>query len=102
MNRSLPFGLSRAANGAALLILLTVAPHAPAQSVWNNPAGGNWSVGGNWQAGTAPASSPTTALVFGSPATQATSYTATNDIVDPFQLNALTVNNTAGTVTLAG
>jgi fibronectin-binding autotransporter adhesin len=100
--RRRPPGSGSAILAAALLTLATAAPHAWAQFTWNNPAGGNWSVGGNWQAGTAPASSPTTALVFGSPATQATSYTATNDIVDPFQLNALTINNTAGTVTLAG
>src|SRR5262249_51331678 len=87
---------------AGVLMLLAVASAAPAQSVWNNPAGGNWSVGGNWQGGTAPTSSPTTALLFGSSATQTASYAATNDIANPFQLNALTVNHTARTVTLTG
>src|SRR5262245_43987377 len=87
---------------AGLVILFLVGPAARAQSVWNNPAGGNWSIGGNWQGGTAPTSGLTTALVFGSPVTQAATYTATNDIANPFQLNALTINNTAGTVTLAG
>src|SRR5262245_61644286 len=98
MIRSLLLGPGRAAHGATLLILLAVAPHAPAQSTWNNAAGGNWSVAGNWQAGTAPVSSATTAVIFGSPATQTATYTATNDIANPFQLNALTINNTAGTV----
>src|SRR5262245_38677044 len=102
MNCSLPIGLGRTAHGAALFILLAVAPRAPAQSTWNNPAGGNWSVGGNWQAGTVPTSGVTTALVFGSPTTQTATYTATNDIANPFQLNGLTVNNASCTVTLAG
>jgi len=96
-----PFGSRSATLGAALLAL-AAAPLAQAQSVWNNPAGGNWSVGPNWVGGAAPASAATTALVFGSPATQAATYAATNDIANPFQLNALTINNTAGTVTLAG
>lgn len=96
-----PFGRGRVTLGAALLAL-PAAPLAQAQSVWNNPAGGNWSVGPNWVGGAAPASAATTALVFGSPATQAATYAATNDIANPFQLNALTINNTAGTVTLAG
>jgi T5SS/PEP-CTERM-associated repeat protein/autotransporter-associated beta strand protein len=52
--------------------------------------------------GTTPASAATTALVFGAPATQAATYTATNDLANPFLLNSLTFNNTAGTVTLAG
>jgi autotransporter-associated beta strand protein/T5SS/PEP-CTERM-associated repeat protein len=85
----------------AWLALLLLAAPADAQSTWSNPAGGNWNVAGNW-GGTAPVSSATTALIFGAVATQNASYTATNNIADPFDLNALTFNNTAGTVTLAG
>jgi T5SS/PEP-CTERM-associated repeat protein/autotransporter-associated beta strand protein len=103
MTRSLP---NRApALVAALLALLAAAPPAPAQSVWGNPAGGNWSAGSNWQGGTPPAPGSTAALTFGAAATQSATYTATNDIGasgTPFDLNALTVNNSAGTVTLAG
>jgi T5SS/PEP-CTERM-associated repeat protein/autotransporter-associated beta strand protein len=86
----------------AALALLTVAPAAPAQSTWNNPAGGNWSAGTNWVGGTAPASGTSTALVFGAAATQTATYTVTNDLANPFTLNALTFNNTSGTVTLVG
>ena len=90
---------------AALLALLTTAPPALAQSIWTNPVGGNWSAGSNWQGGTPPAPGSTATLTFGTAATQSSSYTATNDIGapgTPFDLNALTVNNSAGTVTLAG
>ena len=76
---------------------------APAQVItWTNPADGNWSAGSNWEGGAAPPSSPTTALLFGLPPTQAATYTATNDVTDPFLLNALSFNNTTGAVTLAG
>src|SRR6516165_8819674 len=68
-------------------------------STWGNAAGGMWSVGGNWDV--APVSGNTTALVFGSLATQASSYTATNDI-GPFTLNSLTFNNNAGTLVTIG
>jgi T5SS/PEP-CTERM-associated repeat protein/autotransporter-associated beta strand protein len=95
----------RAALGSALLVLVTFAPRAPAQYTWNNPTGGNWSVGSNWAGGTAPTPGATTALTFGTAATQSATYTAANDIGAAgaaFDLNALTVNNTAGTVTVAG
>jgi T5SS/PEP-CTERM-associated repeat protein/autotransporter-associated beta strand protein len=99
--RRLP-GPGRAALGATLLALLAVAPPTPAQSTWTNPAGGNWSAGSNWLGGIAPTPGTATALVFGSSATQAATYTATNDLANPFILNRLTITNTAGTVTLAG
>jgi T5SS/PEP-CTERM-associated repeat protein/autotransporter-associated beta strand protein len=95
----------RAGFAAALLALVTGTTPVRAQFTWNSPASGSWSVGSNWQGGTAPAPGATTALTFGTPATQSATYTATNDIGTtgtPFDLNALTVNNTAGTVTLAG
>jgi T5SS/PEP-CTERM-associated repeat protein/autotransporter-associated beta strand protein len=75
---------------------------AAAQSVWTDIAGGNWNVSDNWVGGTIPVPGATTALIFGDPTTQAATYTATNNIANPFNLNALTVNNTAGTVTIAG
>src|SRR5688572_19442426 len=75
------------------------ATDALAQFTWNNPAGGNWSVGENWVGGAAPAPGATTILIFGSPATAASSYTATNNIgTVPFDLNALTFNGDAGTL----
>src|SRR6476469_4166601 len=85
---------------AAAAALIVLAGTAPAQT-WSNPAGGNWSVGTNWVGGTAPVSANTTALTFSDLAASAASFTATNDIADPFTLNSLTVNHTAGTVTLA-
>jgi T5SS/PEP-CTERM-associated repeat protein len=86
---------------AAGIVLFALAGHAPAQ-VWSNPAGGNWSVGTNWVGGVPPTPGATTALTFSDVAAQAATFTATNDIADPFALNSLTVNHTAGTVTLAG
>ena len=75
------------------------ATNASAQFVWNNPAGGTWSVGENWVGGAAPAPGLTTVLVFGAPGTAASSYIATNDIgTTPFDLNALTFNGDAGTL----
>jgi T5SS/PEP-CTERM-associated repeat protein/autotransporter-associated beta strand protein len=84
---------------------VTAVPPVSGQYIWNNSAGGNWSAGSNWQGGTPPASGSTTTLTFGTAATQSATYTATNDIGasgTAFDLNALTVNNSAGTVTLAG
>jgi hypothetical protein len=94
------FGVWVAAAAAALA---TAGP-AAAQFSWSNPAGGTWSTPGNWTGGV-PTPGPTTALTFGDPATQTATYTATNDIGaagTPFDLNALTLSNTAGTVTIAG
>src|SRR4051794_11113574 len=81
---------------AAAVALLT--PAAVTAQTWTNPAGGNWSVPGNWTPGV-PTSGTTTALTFGSAATQAATYTANNDL-PPFTLNSVTINNTAGTVTI--
>lgn len=83
--------------------LLLSAP-ALAQT-WNNPSGGNWATGSNWVGGSAPTPGTTTDLVFGSPATQAATYTATNNIGAAgaaFDLNDLSFNNISGTVTLNG
>jgi T5SS/PEP-CTERM-associated repeat protein/autotransporter-associated beta strand protein len=75
------------------------------QFTWSNtsPAGGNWSAASNW-GGTGPTAggSATTTLTFGAAATQTVTYTATNDFTGTFLLNSLTVNNTSGTVTVAG
>lgn len=89
---------------AALVVAGLSARPAAAQYTWNVAAGGNWNAAGNWVGGL-PVSGATATLTFGSAATQASTYTATNDIGaagTPFALNLLTVNNTAGTVTLAG
>src|SRR5262245_19985273 len=86
--------------GAAAVALLGLAGPARAQFTWNNPAGGPWSVGGNWLGGTAPAAGPTVALIF--PNASPAGYTATNDIANPFVLNALTFDNAAaGLITVA-
>src|SRR5687768_9422043 len=95
------FDSGRLAASATVLVALTVAAAAPAQT-WNIPADGDWSDGSNWVGSAAPMSSATAALVFGSPAIQTASYIATNDIANPFQLNSLTFNNTAGIITLTG
>jgi T5SS/PEP-CTERM-associated repeat protein len=85
---------------AAALALAAYTTPARAQFVWNNAAGGNWSIGGNWSGGTAPSSGAATTLTFINPAT--TAYTATNDIANPFLLNGLTFTNNANTtVTIA-
>lgn len=78
--------------------VLLIVPGSQAQT-WTAAASGNWSLGANWSPG-APASGSTTALTF--PSSNATAYTATNDIANPFVLNALTINNTGtGTITIA-
>jgi autotransporter-associated beta strand protein len=68
-----------------------------AQSTWNT-ATGNWNTPGNWLPVAIPVSGSTTALTFGGNA----SYTATNNIGANFQLNSLSLTNTAGRVTIAG
>src|SRR5436309_15879690 len=95
----------RSWNFALVIATALLAPiRTSAQFVWTNPAGGNWNNAANWTPGI-PTPGPTTSLTFGAVGTQAATYTATNDIGAPgtaFDLNALTVNNTSGTVTIAG
>jgi hypothetical protein len=80
-----------------------LAAGAAAQTnTWTNLAGGDWSVPTNWLGSTAPTPGTTTALVFGWPAAPSATYTATNDIASPFQLNSLSFNRSAGNVDLAG
>jgi T5SS/PEP-CTERM-associated repeat protein/autotransporter-associated beta strand protein len=76
---------------AVLLGLWTAAPAAAQVYTWNDPTTGDWSVGGNWAGSVAPPSDPTTQLVFNG---TGTTYTATNDIADPFLLNRLTLSHT--------
>src|SRR5207247_5299253 len=90
--------------GLWIAAILLAPAAAPAQFTWTSPAGGNWNDAGNW-APDVPTPGATTTLTFGAAATQAATYTATNDIGaagTAFDLNALTINNTAGTVTIAG
>jgi fibronectin-binding autotransporter adhesin len=96
--------IRRTALLAAMAGLTLLAGQAPAQFVWLNGAGGNWSTGANWVSGTSPTSAATTTLTFGDPSIAGSTYTSTNDIgTTPFQLNSLTFNNNAGTtVTIAG
>jgi autotransporter-associated beta strand protein/T5SS/PEP-CTERM-associated repeat protein len=88
---------------AAILAAALSASPSFGQFTWSNAAGGNWSAASNW-GGTGPAAggSATTSLTFGTAGTQAATYTATNDLTGTFLLNSLTVNNTSGTVTVAG
>lgn len=77
--------------------LLTAPLLTQAQSTWNTTTG-NWNTGGNWLPVGIPVSGTSAALTFGGN----TSYTATNNIGAGFQLNKLTLTNTAGRVTIAG
>src|SRR5262245_15473121 len=81
---------------AALAAALTLSP-AAAQT-WSGLGGnGNWNNSGNWTGGI-PASNATTAIIFGG-----TSQLTTNqDILNPFLLNSLNFNGTAGAFTIGG
>jgi hypothetical protein len=83
----------------ALLPLVIANRTAQAQTWVDNT--GVWSNGTNWNTGAPPVPGPTTALVFNASGTQ--SYTATNDIANPFDLNSVTFNNSGtGQITIAG
>jgi fibronectin-binding autotransporter adhesin len=71
-------------------------------NTWTATASGNWSDGTNWNTNpTPPTSGTTTILQFN--AGGATSYTATNDITDPFSLKGLLFNSlSSNPITLAG
>jgi T5SS/PEP-CTERM-associated repeat protein/autotransporter-associated beta strand protein len=86
---------------ALVLLGFAAAPTARAQEyTWNAPTTGDWSVGANWLGGTAPPSDPMTQLVFLATGTQ--TYTATNNIANPFVLNRVTVGNSGtGKITIA-
>jgi hypothetical protein len=86
--------LAAAAACSALL------PLAYAQT-WLNPNSGSWSIAGNWVGGVVPFPSASTQLTFN--ASGAQSYTAFNDIADPFTLNALRFNaSSTGPIQIAG
>ena len=86
---------------AEVLFWIGAAPTASAQFyTWNAPNTGVWSSGANWNVGTAPPSAPATELTF--TATGASSYTATNDIANPFLLRRLAFDNlSTGMITIA-
>ncbi len=86
---------------SALVALLAVAAPAAAQSyTWNAPNTGTWADPLNWTGGVAPPSDATTELTFA--ASGASSYTATNNVANPFLLRRITLNNTGtGTITVA-
>ena len=73
---------------------------AQAQSAtWTSTVSGNWSLAANWNI--LPTSDLATTLTFTAGGTQ--SYTATNDLLDPFNLNRIILNSTSsGTPTIAG
>jgi len=85
-----------------LLLWFGAAPTAHAQFyVWNTPNTGNWTDSLNWSGGVIPSSAPATELAF--VATGTASYTATNDIANPFLLKRLVLDNAgSGTITING
>ena len=88
---------------APILVLLWVGASPPASGqdyTWKNANNGVWAAGANWTVGTAPPSAPATELIFS--ATGNKSYTATNDIANPFLLRRLALDNSGtGTITIA-
>src|SRR5690349_15134323 len=85
---------------AAASSLAVTSKWAGAQT-WVNPNSGSWSVGTNWVGGLPPVPGATTALTFNATGTQ--TYTAFNNIANPFALNAVNFNNAGtGVVTIAG
>src|SRR5688500_7473183 len=91
--------VSLAALSAAAMLAAT-ATQSSAQT-WVNPSTGNWSVGANWVGGIAPSSGPATALVFNAAA--ADTYSATNDVANPFEFATLTANNSGtGAINITG
>jgi autotransporter-associated beta strand protein len=82
----------------SILLLLGLATGVAQAQTWIGTADGNWSTSANWTPGI-PVSSPTTALIFNGYGSF--TYTATNNIGNPFQLNSLTFqNNSTGLVTV--
>ena len=71
-------------------------------NTWTATASGNWSTASNWTPNAAPASNAAaTILQFNAGGT--TSYTATNDIADPFSLLGMIANSSsANPITIAG
>jgi hypothetical protein len=107
--------LRRKAKKAAVAVAVAVAAcvlfpaAAPAQSfvfppnfTWTSGATDNWSTGSNWTpVGPPPSTVSSTVLQFN--ATGTTTYTATNDVADPFTLFSAQFNSfSSGTVNLAG
>src|SRR3954462_8074834 len=98
---SLPVGVTRS---LCVLILLTAVQYAQAGSwTWTGNGGNvNWSTVGNW-GGTAPTSAATTDLTFAGSTNIGTALIPLNqNIANPFQLNSLTFNSTAGSFFLGG
>jgi fibronectin-binding autotransporter adhesin len=91
----------RVALPAVVLLGFGAPPPASAQNyTWNDPNTGVWSSASNWVGPSAPSSSVTTVLAFS--ASKSQTYTATNDLANPFLLNRLTLSNTgSGTITIA-
>jgi hypothetical protein len=90
---------------ACFALAFLAASQANAQTptnTWVATASGNWSTGANWIPATPPVSNATTTVLqFNAAGT--TSYTATNDIADPFALLGLIFNSSsANPITLAG
>jgi len=79
---------------------LALATQWAGAQTWVNPNSGSWSVGANWVGSTPPVSAATTVLQFN--ATGSQTYTAFNNIANPFTLNAMNFNNTStGAINIA-
>src|ERR687886_297372 len=76
---------------------LTALTHTASAQTWISTTSSNWANGANWTGG-APIPGVTTQIGFAAAGT----YTATNDIANPFTLNALSFNNGSGNPTIAG
>lgn len=83
---------------AALVIAAPVALGQTATNVWTSTTSGNWSDSNNWLNGSVPSSDGTalnSAAVIQFTGSGSTSYTATNDLGDPFLLLGLTFSSTS-------
>jgi fibronectin-binding autotransporter adhesin len=99
----LPPRISSVASSLLVLAALLLAAPFAAGQTWTATSSGNWSTASNWNngAGPAPTSSSTTVLTFSPSGT--TSYTATNNISNPFVLENLNLDSTSSaTNTIAG
>ncbi|HEY1375489.1 MAG TPA: autotransporter-associated beta strand repeat-containing protein, partial [Gemmataceae bacterium] len=67
-------------------------------NTWTATASGNWSTASNWDTNSVPASAASTILQFNNPG--GATYTATQDVANPFQLNGLIFNSPGGAVTV--
>jgi hypothetical protein len=85
----------------ALASFLTLAGPLPAQSVWNNPSGGDWLVSGNWTGGV-PNAAGASATFSGIIAAPITVTQSANVSVGSITFDAITSANTAYAIGSSG